>query len=572
MADRPLDFALARLREALANIHVPLQMPSATAAADYAKRQVSQLDDYILPRLAQENAPLLAVVGGSTGAGKSTLINSLAGRTVSPASVLRPTTRVPTLVYNLADASWFESDRVLPHLVRTKTETDDPNLLRLSPVPTLPAGMAILDAPDVDSIVAENRQLATQLMDAADLWIFLTTAVRYADAVPWDHLQQAAERDATVVIVLNRVPKSALAEVSAYLRQMLTERGLAETKLFCIPEIDQLHEGRLPDEYIQELKTWLSDLAGNLAARRLASVQTMSGAINAMSRNIPKVIDAIEEQQIKVTQLRTMSTRAYSEASSRIMENTADGTLLRGEVLAKWHDFVGTGQFFRAVEQKIGGLRDRMTAFFSGVPKQAVELGTAIESGLDVLIRHEADLAAQRASAAWEADPSGRAILAGVSSEITRGSPGLSVAAKELVTQWQEDVLKLVSETGVEKRAQARFLALGVNGVGVALMIFVFSHTGGLVGAEVGIAGGTAVLAQRVLEAVFGDSAVRKLAQEAKINLDSRIAKLLSTEQYRFDKILDELKINPDAREQLSSILLDVSSTSFVDPRLSQVS
>ena len=78
------------------------------------------------------------------------------------------------------------------------------------------------------------------------------------------------------------------------------------------------------------------------------------------------------------------------------------------------------------------------------------------------------------------------------------------------------------------KRSKARFLALGVNGVGVALMIVVFAHTGGLVGAEVGVAGGTAVLAQRVLEAVFGDQAVRRLAETAKEDLDARVQALMS--------------------------------------------
>ena len=52
----------------------------------------------------------------------------------------------------------------------------------------IPPGLAILDAPDIDSVVAENRQLAAQLLAAADLWLFVTSAARYADAVPWDFL------------------------------------------------------------------------------------------------------------------------------------------------------------------------------------------------------------------------------------------------------------------------------------------------------------------------------------------------------------------------------------------------
>lgn len=105
-------------------------------------------------------------------------------------------------------------------------------------------------------------------------------------------------------------------------------------------------------------------------------------------------------------------------------------------------------------------------------------------------------------------------------------------------------MLDLVADEGMSKRSKARFLALGVNGVGVALMIVVFAHTGGLVGAEVGVAGGTAVLAQRVLEAVFGDQAVRRLAESAKEELDSRVQALLSGELMRYHSVLDSLSVD----------------------------
>ena len=67
-------------------------------AARVRDELVAQIDDYLLPRLRSMDAPLLMVVGGSTGAGKSTLVNSLVGADVSPAGVLRPTTRAPVLV------------------------------------------------------------------------------------------------------------------------------------------------------------------------------------------------------------------------------------------------------------------------------------------------------------------------------------------------------------------------------------------------------------------------------------------------------------------------------------------
>ncbi len=59
-------------------------------------------------------------------------------------------------------------------------------------------------------------------------------------------------------------------------------------------------------------------------------------------------------------------------------------------------------------------------------------------------------------------------------------------------------------------------------------MVVVFAHTAGaLVGAEAGIAGGSAVLGQKLLEAVFGDQAVRRLADQAREDLNARVHELL---------------------------------------------
>ena len=120
-----------------------------------------------------------------------------------------------------------------------------------------------------------------------------------------------------------------------------------------------------------------------------------------------------------------------------------------------------------------------------------------------------------------------------------------------MIRDWQGGVLDLVADEGMSQRSKARFLALGVNGVGVALMIVVFAHTGGLVGAEVGVAGGTAVLAQRVLEAVFGDQAVRRLAETAKEDLDSRVQALLSSELLRYHAVLDGLGLDAEHGDRL---------------------
>src|SRR5204862_5932011 len=137
---------------------------------------------------------------------------------------------------------WFETDRVLPELPRTVGAGPQAGGLQLVPTDALQPGLALLDAPDIDSVVEANRTLARQLLAAADSWLFVTTAARYADAVPWDLLQAASERGTSLCLVLNRVPPGAEAEISAHLGEMLTERGLPGTPLLVVPEAELADE------------------------------------------------------------------------------------------------------------------------------------------------------------------------------------------------------------------------------------------------------------------------------------------------------------------------------------------
>ena len=84
--------------------------------------------------------------------------------------------------------------------------------------------------------------------------------------------------------------------------------------------------------------------------------------------------------------LRAEVDHSYAEAVRTVSVQSADGTLLRGEVLARWHEFVGTGEFFRALEQKVSWLRDRVVAAFRGEPPGAGNLKVAVESGLESLL------------------------------------------------------------------------------------------------------------------------------------------------------------------------------------------
>ncbi len=542
---------LVRLREGLLGATLPLDLPRVEEHRSARKEMIDQIEDYVLPRLMSIDAPLLTVVGGSTGAGKSTLVNSLVGRRVTEPGVLRPTTRSPVLVHNPADSEWFSEDRVLPDLARTSAASADPGALQLVAADSVPQGLAILDAPDIDSVEEANRTLAAQLLAAADLWLFVTSAARYADQVPWDFLRSAAERSTAVAIVLDRTPPDAVDEVSTHLAKMLTTRGLRDSPLFTVTEGTVDSDGLLPPEHVKEIRGWLESLAGDAAARAAVVKRTLDGAVRTIAKRSYVVADAAAEQVTMLERLRRDVDRAYADALAKVDEAAADGTLLRGEVLARWQEFVGTGEFLKGLETKVGWVRDRLVGWAKGKPAQAERVTVAVESGLESLLTEHAETAAERAAASWSSLEAGRNLVEDSGRDLGRASRDFRARAERAVRDWQHGVLDLVRLEGGDKRTTARFLAFGVNGLSVALMVVIFAGTGGVTGAEVGIAGGSAVLGQKLLEAVFGDQAVRRLADAARKDLHDRVEILLAEERLRFTDSLDRLGIDASGAERL---------------------
>ncbi|WP_239455331.1 dynamin family protein [Nocardioides gilvus] len=533
--------ALIQLRGALQAATLSLETPGVQENRKARAEMVAQLEDYVIPRLMTIEAPMLAVVGGSTGAGKSTLVNSLVGTRVTTPGVLRPTTMSPVLVHHPDDGHWFGQDRLLPELERVAAATNDPSALQLVPSEAVPQGLAILDAPDIDSVEERNRTLAAQLLAAADLWLFVTSAARYADQVPWEFLKAASERSAAVAIVLDRTADEALETVATHLARMLAARGLKDSPLFTVPERPVTDDGLLPADAVREIRDWLESLAADAEARAGVVRQTLDGAIRTVGRRTHLIADAEAEQAEVLSRLRVEAEKAYDASLAQVLEATADGTLMRGEVLMRWQEFVGTGELLKSLENRVGWLRDRVVNAVKGKPQQAERVTVAVESGLETLLLEHAEAGAERAHAAWRSWASGEALLAGADQDLSRASRDFRRKAERAVRDWQADVLDMVRTEGADKRSTARFLAYGVNGLSVALMVVVFAHTGGVTGAEAGVAGGGAVLGQKLLEAVFGDQAVRTLAARARRDLERRVHELFEAERRRYLDLVDSL-------------------------------
>ena len=570
-----------------------------------------QLDDYILPRSASVDNPLTIVVGGSTGAGKSTLVNTLLGEPLTQSGAIRPTTRHPVLLHRAEDEAALSPERFLPTLPRTRTSGMnagsqalpglDPKIARaLIPITTsaLPQGIALIDAPDIDSVSEENRTLAKELLSAADLWLFVTTANRYADAVPWELLHEAAARSIAIAVVLNRVPEGDEEAIENDLRRMLDEAGIHAVLIHTVTEQPRDESGMLAPVSLAPLTLWIRELGADAPARAAIARQTLAGAVETLAGNLQVLAAEQARQQAAHQSLATITAEEYEDALTTIDGALSDGSLLRGEVLSRWHDFVGTGDFFRSLDSTIGRLRDRVSSALRGQPAAAQKVEDALESGIHAVVLDAAARASENTRTRWRASRAGRSLLARLDApqmasaapEQNAGANGeakgneakgevqsaediFSAAVAEQIRLWQGSVLEMIREEGADKRKRARFLSLGVNATAVMLMVAAFSLTGGITGIEAGIAGGSGVVGTKLLESIFGEDAVRRMATRARTDLLERMSGLLTEHAQPFTAVLEETDPQADAEdihraaEQVQAIAAEMSTQSQTTQR-----
>ena len=269
---RLLEAALLNLRKRIAAIPLVFQISGSAEVEAERGKLLSQIDDYLLPRMRRSAAPVLVALVGSTGAGKSTLVNSIVGAHVSATGVRRPTTNSPVLACHPDEIDWFAENNFLPTLPRVRQEglarPGRDGLLVLAASEGMPRGIALLDTPDIDSVVQAHHEFAYQFLDASDLWLFMTSASRYADGPVWEILQHARDRKASLGVVMSRIPQAYRTELVDHFNAMLDANGIAAADRFVIPEIP-LTDGMLPADAYQPIRDWLADTAGR-ADRRVA--------------------------------------------------------------------------------------------------------------------------------------------------------------------------------------------------------------------------------------------------------------------------------------------------------------
>src|SRR5207253_2549749 len=129
-----------------------------------------------------------------------------------------------------------------------------------------------------------------------DVWLFVTTAARYADAVPWELLSDAANRGTHLAIVLDRVDAGTEQAVGDDLRRMLDEAGLAAARVLLVPETP-LEAGLLPEETVGPIADFLTATATEPGTRSAALAATWDGAVADVARRALSIAAAADDQR-----------------------------------------------------------------------------------------------------------------------------------------------------------------------------------------------------------------------------------------------------------------------------------
>jgi energy-coupling factor transporter ATP-binding protein EcfA2 len=579
--------------EALARRRLALR-PATDAARGRAERLRDHLAGHLRVRARSLDAPLLVLLLGPTGAGKSTLFNTLAGRAASPTGVLRPTTREAVVLVHPDDrAALLEGTLALIDVERVRVVEDA----------SVAPGLALVDAPDVDSVEHANRELADRLVEAADLCLFVTTATRYADRVPWTVLERVRARGLPLIVVVNRMPpeREDEVEVEADVVRLLgtsgfhvrapdlqvgnaaasdpaIEPGPAEpagagpteppaahpddVPLVAVPEgaVEPATQS-LRSESVAPILDRIATLRADRDERRAIAARALAGSLSGLGPLLDAIADDCDHEAIDADALRRAAATRYESELVALRDALGRGTFLREEAVRQWHAFVGADEVTRIFSSGIGRVRGAIASVLHPTEAPVEPVRKATTDDLIGLTRLHAAEAARRTATTWADDP---AVAAAVADDPTLWSVsrGFDDRLRVRIEAWMSSIAEEVRTTGRPKRQLAKGASIGVNALGTGVMLATFVHTGGLTGAELGVAAGTAFLNQKLLSALFGEAAMVELIRHARENLDGVLAATFAEERARFDALVP----GGDRLRELGAEFRDAASEALALP------
>ena len=264
--------------------------------------------DVLGSNVANPSRPLVIVIGGATGTGKSTLLNSLARTAISPTGMFRPTTLAPVI---------WGSDQARPpwdEFVRASGG----DLLHL---------VDMVDGTDFDSTVRGHRDQAERLARAADVCVFVTSAKRYSDHAAWEMLLLMKRLGTPLYLVLNRLTGEEDERIVADYAGALGRGGLmpqvARPRMLLIREQPVVSE-RLPAVVVEPLRRFLEGLSRPGPRRRLLE-QAYALRVRRLALDVDELARALLDEAALGSRLAGAALAAFGIAAQEVGASAGSG-------------------------------------------------------------------------------------------------------------------------------------------------------------------------------------------------------------------------------------------------------
>jgi hypothetical protein len=372
---------------------------------------------------------------------------------------------------------------------------------------------------------------------------------------------------------------------------MLDANGIAAANRFVIQETP-LIDGMLPTDAYQPVRDWLADTAARSDRRVAVLSRTMSGVLDTFKSRVPAIAGHVEAQVVLRAQLRQAAETAYENAFAEASVGLKDGTLLRGEVLARWDDCMVGGE----LRPRRGGAKAAKGAARKGKrarrgPSRSAALNAALRSAIESYIVSVADRAAEAVEGSWRADPAGAVLLADAAAErardarakqvfesvfgpagqsgggeltemdiktadmitaadaakasvFSRSSPDLALRSARAVGAWQDHLARLAE--GEDLRPSVRRVSFDEEALSLVILVAMLGEAvptgvGPAAAAASGEAGGGSVYTEprEMLTSVFGAVTLTEILAKARADLTERVRLLLDEELVRFVEVID---------------------------------
>lgn len=319
---------LERLTQQLERVQFRLPTDGREEAETARAAIVRTVNEYLIPRLVEPEAPVVAAIIGSTGTGKSTVVNSLANDRISDVGPLRPTTRNPVL--------WAHRDhggRYWSEFVARVRERVGPTVEVVIGDDELTQQLTIIDTPPAEYVTKSGRRPAVDALALADLCVFVTSPSRYADISAWRFLREIRWRGVPMLFVLNRLPsdrEEAVALLNDFASRLHSNGLLLEpdpAMVFGISEAlgDRWHGGLDPSA-VGALRNELGAVSNSAYRKTLVSTTAYTTGRNVADRT-QLVLGELESGAAIGADLETAVDKSYSAQAREIQDMLEEGGL-----------------------------------------------------------------------------------------------------------------------------------------------------------------------------------------------------------------------------------------------------